>query len=410
MGQHRELHRQRKRVFRTVLNSRLFLFGLEPAASALDRFSASALTLSHLNDWFARPLELEYQNKQFDNCLVKFQPDRNSARAEFEGSGFQVTVDCSRQLPSVADSVGAKFTFSYSLIVEPDAPQSLAWHMGLATLLREFFMFLIGSGVYTLKFEVFAGNKPPEGEVHVFPTITVPMLVRLDPRYFYSQHAQVKPQFESLLAKWLEERERLTVIRHTLSNLLTVDGVSPEAVFMRVVQTMEHLHGLVKPQESRYVSRAVWKAFTDWLDKHFPECWASGGPAEHAELQAAKQPLIGRIKGVNSLSFRTRLRELFDAVPGREIMPLIDNPPDIAVYLDAFMAKVEATRNYLTHFSAEQRERAFPVEDLETPTLQCWAVLIFTLSRFLGLSDELAGDMALAARKTLFLVGSNTQL
>src|SRR6185369_16264169 len=127
-------------------------------------------------------------------------------------------------------------------------------------------------------------------------------------------------------------------------------------------------------------------------------------------LLRAKDPLIGRIRGINSLSFRSRIRSLFEAVPPRQLMPMIDNPGDIPGFLDHFMPRLEATRHYLTHFSPDQRERAFGSGELEKPTLQCWSVLIFSLARFLGLSDELAGDLGLAARKSLFLVGTDAQL
>jgi hypothetical protein len=165
--------------FRSQLHSRLFLVGLDPETSASDRFAMSAVKFSHLNDWFDRPFSVNYQHRSFEECLVKFEPDQNEARAEFEGSGFNVHVFCARTIPSVADTTGLEFTFSYKLIVIPDNPQTLAWHMRIAALLRELFMFLIGSGVYTLEIQAFPGATLREGEVHIFPTIAVPMLVRL---------------------------------------------------------------------------------------------------------------------------------------------------------------------------------------------------------------------------------------
>jgi hypothetical protein len=236
------------------------------------------------------------------------------------------------------------------------------------------------------------------------------MLVRLDSTYFYSRHSQLKQLFPTLFANWVREQERLSIVRHALSDLLTVDGNSQEAVFTRVVQTMEHFHGVVSPDDGRYVPRSVWRRFTQWLEMQFPDLWSEAEPSERSELLRHKAPLIGRIGAVNSLSFRTRIRALFDAVPGQQLMPLIDNPRNAAEYLDSLLPRIEATRNYLTHFSADQRDLTFTGDQLETPTLQCWSVLIFAVARFLGLSDKVAGDLALAARKTMFLVGAKTQL
>lgn len=398
----------KEELFRTRLHSRLFLFGLDPQAP--DRFCGAAVTFSHLNDWFERPLELDYQERRFDDCLVSFRPDKQEARGEFQGCPFKLDVFCARTIPSVPDSERVEFTYRYKVTILPETPQTLDWHLALTSLLRELFMFLVGTGVYTLEIEAFAGEEPGRHIVHVFPRVTVPMLVRLDPNYFYSDHAKVREQFQPLLNAWLSNSEILTIVRHTLSDLLTVDGTSPEAVFTRVVQTMEHFHGLVSSDEHRYVSRSTWRAFTNWLSEHFPSCWSGAQPDQAAELLNARDPLIGRIRGVNSLSFRSRIRSLFEAVPPRELMPMIDNPRDAPTFLDDFMPRLEATRHYLTHFSAHQRELAFGSGELESPTLQCWSVLVFSLARFLGLTDELAGDLGLAARKTLFLVGTDAQL
>ena len=400
----------KEELFRTRLHSRLFIFGLDPQASAADRFCASAITLSHLNDWFDRPLELDYQERKFDDCLVRFRPDKEECRSEFRGCPFKLDVFCARTIPSLPDSERLEFTYRYKLTLLPDNPQPLDWHLALASILREFFMFVVGTGIYTLEVEAFAGTKPGDDAVHVFPRVTVPMLVRLDPYYFYCRHADIRDQFPDLLTAWLRHSDTLTVVRHTISDLLTVDGTSPEAVFTRVVQTMEHFHGLVFSDESRYVSRSTWRGFTDWLDEHFGEVWPEATPEQREALNKAKLPLVGRIRGINSLSFRSRIRALFEAVPPSELMPIIDNPRDNNSFLDEFIPRVEATRHYLTHFSAHQRSLAFPRDQLKTATLQCWSVLVFSLARFLGLGDDKAGDLALAARETLFLVGTDAKL
>jgi hypothetical protein len=86
-------------------------------------------------------------------------------------------------------------------------------------------------------------------------------------------------------------------------------------------------------------------------------------------------------------------------------MPLLDNPGNPDAYLDEFLRRVEATRNYLTHFSSKLKADAFDGKDLERAALQCWAVLLFNISFFLGVREEVAGEIAWAGRKSMFLVG-----
>ena len=390
---------------RTRLHASMLLLGVE--ATRAEAFYGGAITFTHLNDWFERPLKVEYTNNDVE-CVVRCQPARQKVTGTFRNAAFRLDIDCTRSIPFVADAERLEFAYQYKVVVLPETPQSLDWHLALTSLLRELFMFLIGTGIYTLDLEVFGGSKPWQERVYVYPRVSVPTLVRRDARYFYSDHESVKDQFQTLLTAWLANAQRLSVVRETLTDLLTVDGTSPAAVFTRVVQTMEHFHGLASSGEHRFVSRATWRGFIRWLNEHLPACWPEATEAQAEELRNAREPLVARMGHINTWSFRSRIRALFEAVPTSHLMPLIDNPSDAETFLCSFMPRLEATRNYLTHFDEALREKAF--EDLETPTLQCWSVLIYSIAQFLGLSETLSARLAIAARKTLVLVRSGAQL
>lgn len=394
--------------FRTRLYARQFLFGLDPQAP--DRFRGIAITFSHLNEWFERPIQLEYQKEEPHDCRVHFCPAKQEASSAFRDQPFKLNVFCVRTMPLGPDSGKLEFTYQYRVDIVPEEPQTLEWHLALASLVRDLFIFLIGTGVYTLELQAFAGDEFFKRGVHIFPHVAIPVLIRLDPHYFYSTNAKIGAQFEALLRAWLENTDKLSVIRNTISDLLTIDGTSPQAVFTRVVQTLEHFHGLVFPGEHRYVPQSTWRGFVKWLGRNFPNCWEGANKEQTASLWAASAPLISRIGGINSLSFRSRIRSLFEAIPANELMLMIDYSWDSSSFLDEFLPRLEATRNYLTHFSPELQSRAFIGAELEAATLRCWSILVFTVARFLGLPNELAGDLGIAARKTLFLVRTDAQL
>ncbi len=396
--------------FRSTLHAELLLIGLDGEAAADARFERVGVTFSHLDEWFDVPLRVEYQKRDFDQAQVTFDPDQFSVRANFEGKPVSIESFCQRGIPTVADTKGLEFTFDYRLLIVPDDAQPLDWYLRAIGILRPLFMFLLGNGVYTLQVEAFQTAGKESRTVQVFPKVTVPLVVRRASSQFNVRHDDIRSELNVLLREWLEKEDVLTVVRSTLTDLLTVDGLTPEAVFTRIVQTMEHLHGVVSEEQGRYVTRGTWRNFCDWLESVFPEAWENAQPEELACLTTERGALLGRIRGVNSLTFRSRLRALFDRVPGRELMPVIDNPPNVEQYLDNLLPRLEATRNYLTHFSAKNREQALAGKDLERAALQCWAVLLFTLARFLGVSENLAGDIALAGRRAMFLVGTDAQL
>lgn len=408
---HLETFIGREEHYRTHLHGQTFLTGMSPQGGEEDLLSQCSVKLSHLDEWFDMPLKIDHQNSEESH--VQFEPDHNQVDLEFEGVPFTLEVSCSHSFPFLPDTSGLQFDFSYGLQILPRRPQPLSWFISVIKLTRELFIFLIGSGVYTLEISAWIEREDTKQTVQIYPRTTIPLLVRLDRRYFYSEHSQLRGEFPELVRSWFDKQEDLAVVRHTISDLLTVDGISPEGVFSRIVQTMEHFHGRVFPGKHRYVKKPVWNKFMEWLRGEFPECWEGGTDQDYEVLRKAKNVLMPRIGGVNRHSFRSRIRTLFDRVPDRHLMPILDNPPGPGTtneYLDELIPRIGATRNYLVHFSSESREKAFSTEELEIPTLQCWSVLIFTLFRLLGLGEEMAGDMALEARRTMFVVGTNAEL
>jgi hypothetical protein len=396
--------------FRSNLHAELLLIGLPTEEATEARFDRVAVKFSHLNEWFDRPLKVNYERHGFNQAMVSFEPEQFSVRVEFEGEPVIVESFCERGIPTVASTTGLEFTFDYKLFIISEDPQSLDWYLRIIALVRPLLMFLLGNGVYTLQIEALFGADEERSPVHVFPRVTVPLLVRVESSQFNVRHDAIRNELNVLLEEWFAKEKVLAVVRSALSDLLTVDGLTPEAVFIRIVQTMEHLHGIVSEEKGRYVSRDTWSGFCDWLDSVFPGDWEKAQPDELAALEVQRGALLGRIRGVNSLTLRSRLRSLFDRVPVRELMPVIDNPSNAARYLDDLLPRIEATRHYLTHFSAKKKEQAFAGKELERASLQCWAVLLFTLARFLGVSEEIAGDIALAGRRAMFLVGTDAKV
>lgn len=392
--------------FRTNLHAQIFLYDL-PAEQATGHFEEVSVEFSHLAEWFESPLRVERQDAGLENMLVVFEPDKFAVPTVFEGWPLKVTTFCARTVPVVATTKGVEFTYSYKLIIAPDAPQPLDWHLRAIAVLRSLFMLLLGNGVYTLEIKALGSSNEMTGPVHVFPRVSVPLLVRLGDNQFYVRHETVRNDLEILLREWFAKEEILRVIRGSMIDLLTVDGLTPEAVFTRIVQTMEHFHGVVSEEKGRYVAKSTWRKFCAWLDEVFPSGPNLDDPVKLEELKTHREPLIGRIRGVNSLTFRSRLRSLFDRVPGKELMPLLDDPGNPDAYLDEFLRRVEATRNYLTHFSPKLKADAFIGKELERAALQCWAVLLFNIASYLGVSEGVAGYIALAGRRSMFLVGSD---
>jgi hypothetical protein len=127
-------------------------------------------------------------------------------------------------------------------------------------------------------------------------------------------------------------------------------------------------------------------------------------------LEGTKRILLPRIGGLNDISFRSKLEQLFEQIPARELMPIVNNPRSLEQFLNEFIPRLEATRHYLTHYDPDQRALAFEGGEIQDAALTCWAVLTFWVATLLKIESEAAGDIALQAKKAMFLVSPHGTL
>jgi hypothetical protein len=231
----------------------------------------------------------------------------------------------------------------------------------------------------------------------------IPVATRLEAKYFSCYHRDIRNQCPAMLNTWFRREDELRVVTEGYAEALLLDGASRESLFKQAVQLLEHFHGVVCQDADRYVDKSAWRRFVEWLGEHIAECLPEAN-------EDTRHVIIRRIENLNSLSFRSRIEQLFRRLPLVKLMPLIGNPRDLDSFLGQFLPRLEATRHYLTHFDADQAKKAFPKEGLEEAVLQCWAVLTFWLANALGIDEQRAGSMAHKARGAMFLVDRGAPL
>lgn len=283
--------------------------------------------------------------------------------------------------------------------------------LSLVSSLRELFVFLTGSGVFALELQALLVDDASERWLRIYLPVTVPGVVRLEPRYFTTMHETVRAHAPQIVAQWFAKRDQLETATRGYSEVLCAEGTMEQTVLLRTLQLLEHLHGVLWPSETKYVAKATMKRLVGWLRAKFPTDIEAVEAAEMALLQGRKEILLSRIGGLNELSFRSRIERMFREIPGGVLMPLLDNPRDLDETLKELLPRLEATRHFLTHFSEEQRALAYPKEEMEKITGCCWGVLTYWLARALGLEQSVSEDMALkSGRYAMFLVKGYTTL
>ena len=401
---------------RTIVDSRYLLVGQHLPALSEVLLSRLTVQFSHLDDWFHKPYRVTYKPNSDDKALLSFSPDSFEASVLFDSAEFRLSLFCGRTIPHAPTTGKIEWTYRYSVVIESVEPQSFDLFIQVATLVRKILVFLIGTGVYTLSLNAVLWE-PDEGpprtkklrRLQILTPVAVPMLVRTDPRAFSTRFEQVAAVLPGVFAEWFRRKEELAVVTSSYSEILLIDGAAEETFFLRIAQVLEHFHGLLWPESRRYASRSNWKLFRSWLGENLPDPLPGLGTGENRPPAQLRDLLLNRIGSLNELSFRSRLEELFKRIPGRWLMPILDNPPPgWERYLNSFLASVEATRHYLTHFDPEQSVKALRGEALEVATSRCWSVLSFWLARTVGFSEEIAGRIAMNAKRAMFLIAHRT--
>jgi len=190
------------------------------------------------------------------------------------------------------------------------------------------------------------------------------------------------------------------------------DGAYEDSLFLRIVQTLEHLHEIVFDKANRYCSKTEWKAFINWFQNNTPEPNKSdlGCNIPLEKLKSLREITLNRISSLNSLTLRSRLENLFDGVQGGCLWPAIGNPNDPRQRIKEIINEIEDTRNYLTHYRQELKSKRALDRDLERNTALLWGLTAYWIGKSLNLPEKELNDIAFQSTRAMFLIGKRTKL
>ncbi|MBP7795954.1 MAG: hypothetical protein KA059_04170 [Elusimicrobiales bacterium] len=175
----------------------------------------------------------------------------------------------------------------------------------------------------------------------------------------------ISNRFESFLKNWFEKMDLLEPVYNLYFGTLYNPRMYLEHRFLSLIQAIESFHQ--RTYGGKYLSDEDYKVAYDALVTAIPEGIRSD----------LKDRLKEYLNYGNEFSLRKRLKEIFDKY--QEILDrLIENKSD-------FIEKVVNTRNYLTHYDKELKERAANGEDLYRLTQKlkmCLEICLLTELRF----------------------------
>ena len=341
-------------------------------------FSDLRCDFTHLNEWCENPYRIEHKH-DFRESLVSFNPDEFKIELEAEGVSFQLELFCSHSIPTEMDDKGKNWMYNYCLFIRPKEPQGFEWFLSIALQLRGCLMFLIGAAIYTLDLVASfpkntAGTDVSHGQV--LQAVDVPSAIRSNRHDFSTRYVEIAEQLPQILKAWFNCAGELKVIMNTYKEMLLNDGSYEESLFLRIVQALEHFHGVIFPKDTRYLDPKAWKAFTDLVLPNVTQALEDIG-YKNDKGNNKKKILLDRFGFLNEISFMSRLKKLINEIPGPELMPLLNNPDNREKGIDEFVRKIDKTRNFLIHHEQKHAKGALKSHELRRAISSYWAILSY---------------------------------
>lgn len=288
----------------------------------------------------------------------------------------------------------------------------------MASVLRECLIYLIGTGIYTLEIKGVENSKEKSGskselkQYMMYFGIDVPSYIRTDYSLYCTRYDKFKDHFTGFIERWFENRSKLDVVINTYKEILLNDGAYEETVFLQIVQTLEHLHGIVFDKANKYCSKSEWKAFVSWFQNNTPEPGKVGLDSDISpeKLKSLREITLNRINSLNSLTLRSRLENLFDGVKGGCLWPAIGNPNEPRQRIKEIIIEIEDTRNYLTHYRQKLKGKRAVNRDLERNTALLWGLLTYWMGKKLKLPETVLSEITSQSTRAMFLIGKKTKL
>lgn len=397
-----------REYYRSTIHGEHIIFG-QPFSGLQDLVLADLrCEFTHLNEWCNNPYQVKHK-RDLRRSLVSFSPDEFKVDLETEGVSFQLELFCAHSIPWEISNEGRNWTYNYCLLIRPKEPQNFQWFLSTASKLRGCLMFLIGAAIYTLDLVASFPKDPASNDVscgQILQAVDVPSAIDGDRFDFSTRLEEIAEQLPQILKAWFNRSVELKVVMNTYKEILLNDGSYEESLFLRIVQALEHFHGVIFPSDTRYFPKKYWKLFYEWMQTNVPQGLRNIGINDKGKVEI----LLNRLSFLNELSFSSRMRQLLAEIPGPDLMPLLNNPDNRENGINEFVRKIDRTRNFLIHHEKKHAKDALMGHKLQSAISSCWAILSYWLARNLGFSERIAADISYKAHFSIFHVGRKSAL
>jgi hypothetical protein len=300
-----------------------------------------------------------------------------------KGAGFQANLEA--EYVSRGDARSIHLDAFTALHIEPESSQNLKWHLDQATSLRDFAALCFGAPL-PLQSISFWG-----GKISISETIQIPEVVSA---YFFEQTPSTPSQVwypiimfrrlehvaPEILSVWCSQRAKYQEVIELIFLALYGHHTRPEVGFLLAVQAFEAFDRAAFPRN--LTSAEHFKTVFEAIVSAIPQGTSSD----------LRQKMKDSIQYANEPSLRKRLKD-FQGRLHREL------GPDPLGFKLPYIDGIVVTRNYLTHYPEELKQKILTLEKMVEETDRFCIMLILCVLKELGLPfDETIRGVHLHSR------------
>lgn len=320
-------------------------------------------------------VERDYENRTATINYVKQHP---VALGNFRG--FEISIGFAYSFPGAPILKEAKITHGAYLSLKSIAAQPLQEFTVLIYQLTNFFGFAMNAKVSSYKIagynDTFVEEIPGGGEYRIPVKVFLPLRPLFDevpqvigPRMLFS-YRTISQNAAIIFKCWLEAYEEILPALSLYFSVVQGTHRYADSKFLALAQGLETYH--------RRTSNRLLMDSEDFqtLKRHVIDSC----PEKHRSW------LDGKLKFANEISLAHRLKDLIEP-----------NLPYLPKDIDQkrFVRQVVDTRNYLTHYSEELKDKAAHGRDLVELILRLEVIFVLSLIRHIGFTEaEVAVIMA----------------
>lgn len=363
-----------------------------------DRF---LIEFSHMEDWLNSPLSLTQDKHKKYAWNIQYSPVAFGFNFTDGANAFAVSFQTKASFPISASEGKLEFTYRHVFQLMCESKVYLNDFIEKCSLLRGFFAFLLGRGIYTLRLCACRGSHP-SGELEVLWPVSIPTLIKSNEPNTLTSFENLAGEIESGARKWMEQYKELAEVRTFILEVSSKEGASPNSIYLRATQVLEHFHSVLWPDLSKHAGKIEWREKRFELQEALPEDFCIG--------TLGRDQVLNRIGALNNLSLRCKISNFIYKMPLSERSYLHLMLKDLGESKDQFVRRAVSTRNYLTHYGKESDKEVFQGKEIEVATKLLFTVLNFWVAKFIGFSDRISGFVALNASNSMFLVNPERDL